>query len=70
MENFQEIADEFLSEEALVQVRTPEDLGDEVASLMQDEARRGALGARARKLVERNRGAIQRTVEALSDLVA
>lgn len=70
MENFQEIADEFLSEEALVQVRTPEELGDEVASLMRDEARRRALGARARELVERNRGAIQKTVEALSDLVA
>ena len=69
MENFQEIADQFLSEGALVQVDTPEDLGREVAALMLDEARRRDLGERAQGLVERNRGAVRTTVDALSDLV-
>lgn len=69
MENFQEITDQFLSEEALVQVHTPEDLGPVVAELMHDEARRRALGERARGLVERNRGAVGKTVDALSELM-
>ncbi|MCG6928495.1 MAG: 3-deoxy-D-manno-octulosonic acid transferase [Acidobacteria bacterium] len=69
MENFQEIADQFLSEEALVQVGSPEDLGGAVAELMLDEARRRALGERARGLVERNRGAVGKTTLALSELI-
>jgi 3-deoxy-D-manno-octulosonic-acid transferase len=69
MENFQEITDEFLSEEALVQVGSPEDLGSAVAELMLDEARRRALGERARGLVERNRGAVGKTTNALSELI-
>jgi 3-deoxy-D-manno-octulosonic-acid transferase len=70
MENFPDIARAFLSEEALVQVSTPEELGREVASLMLDEPRRRALEDRARGVVERNRGALRRTVDALSDLIA
>jgi 3-deoxy-D-manno-octulosonic-acid transferase len=70
MENFPDIARSFLSEDALVQVSTPEDLGREVASLMLDETRRRALGERAHAVVERNRGALQRTVDALTDLIA
>jgi 3-deoxy-D-manno-octulosonic-acid transferase len=70
MENFQEIADQFLSEDALLRVDTPEDLGHAVAALLLDEARSRALGERARGLVERNRGALGRTVDALSDLLA
>jgi len=70
MENFQEMADQFLAEDALVQVETPDDLGREVAALMLDEPRRRALGQRARDLVERNRGALGKTVDALADLIA
>ena len=70
MENFQEIADKFRAAEALVQVRSPEDLGREVTALMLDEGRRRALGERARGLVERNRGAVPKTVDALAPLLA
>jgi 3-deoxy-D-manno-octulosonic-acid transferase len=70
MENFQEIADQFRAEAALVQVATPEELGSEVASLMLDGDRRRTLGERARQLVERNRGAVPRTVESLGSLLA
>jgi 3-deoxy-D-manno-octulosonic-acid transferase len=70
MENFREITDRFLSDDALVQVSTPEALGREVAALMLDERRRRSLGERARAVVERNRGALQRTVEPLLDLIA
>lgn len=70
MENFQEIADEFLAEGALVQVARAEDLGPAIARLVQDAAERERLGARGREIVERNRGALRATVEALAELVA
>jgi 3-deoxy-D-manno-octulosonic-acid transferase len=70
MQNFQEIFDEFKAEGAIVEVQSAEELGREVAALLLDEPRRRALGERARRLVERNRGAVQRTVEALGGLVA
>lgn len=70
LENFREIADQFRAEGALVEVTTAEALGRAVAELLADDARRRELGERARALVERNRGALQRTVDALSGLVA
>jgi 3-deoxy-D-manno-octulosonic-acid transferase len=70
MQNFQEIFDEFKAEGAIVEVQSAEELGREVAALLLDEPRRRALGERARLLVERNRGAVQRTVDALGGLVA
>jgi 3-deoxy-D-manno-octulosonic-acid transferase len=69
MENFQEIADQFRAEEAMVQVASAEELGREVAGLLLDEARRRGLGERARALVGRNRGALQRTVDSLAALL-
>jgi 3-deoxy-D-manno-octulosonic-acid transferase len=70
MENFSEIAAVFRAEQALVQVASAEALAAAIAALMGDEARRLELGARARAIVERNRGAVQRTVDALAPLVA
>jgi 3-deoxy-D-manno-octulosonic-acid transferase len=70
MENFREIAAEFLAEEALVQVRDAAGLTDAVVGLFADGAARDALGARARGIVARNRGALERTVDALAGLLA
>jgi 3-deoxy-D-manno-octulosonic-acid transferase len=69
MENFQEIADGFRSEAALVEVCSGAELGPAVADLLQDDARRDAIGARARALVARHRGALDRTVDVLATLV-
>ncbi len=69
MENFQEIADEFRAEHALLQVASPEELAREVAALLLDESRRFRLGERARELVDRNRGAVARSSDALRSLV-
>jgi 3-deoxy-D-manno-octulosonic-acid transferase len=69
MENFQEIADQFRTEEALVVVASVEDLAREVTDLLVDTERRKRLGDKARSLVERNRGAVKRTVDALARLV-
>jgi 3-deoxy-D-manno-octulosonic-acid transferase len=69
MENFQEIADQFRAEAALVQVGSVEELAEEVVALLLDGERRRRLGDRARDLVARNRGAVQRTADALSSLL-
>jgi len=69
MQNFQEIAEAFLAEQALVQVRSGDELGPALLALIEDDGRREALGLAARALVERNRGAVARTVEALAELV-
>jgi 3-deoxy-D-manno-octulosonic-acid transferase len=70
MENFQEIADEFREQGALLQVRAGAELGDAVAALFADASRRRELGERARAIFERNRGACARAVESLAGLVA
>jgi 3-deoxy-D-manno-octulosonic-acid transferase len=70
MENFQEIADQFLAEKALVQVGSADELGRETLALLRDPERRAGFGERARALVARNRGALTRTVDALAELVA
>ncbi len=70
MENFQEIADEFEAAGALVRVRSAEELADATLSLLTDDARREALGARGREILSRNRGAAARSATALAVLVA
>jgi len=70
MENFQEIASEFLGAGALVQVRDAEDLVPALLALWNDPARRQEVGQRGRRLLERNRGAIARTADALAGLLA
>lgn len=70
MENFQEIADEFRGEGALLQVGSSEELGDAISALFADEPRRRELGERARAIIERNRGACSRTLTSLAALVA
>jgi len=70
MENFQEIADLFTSERALVQVPSAAALPAAVLDLMTDEPRRRRIGDAARGLIDGHRGALDRTVEALSALVA
>jgi 3-deoxy-D-manno-octulosonic-acid transferase len=69
MENFQEIADEFQAEGALTIVVSSDELGREVAGLLGDPARRASRGQAARAIVDRNRGALARTVDALSELL-
>lgn len=70
MENFQEIADQFRSEGALLQVGSAEALGVAVTDLLTDGARRQMLGEAGRALLARNRGALTATLDALEELFA
>ena len=69
MENFAEIAEAFVSNGAGVQVAGDEQLDDTLLSLMSDPVRRARLGAAARALVEANRGAKEKSVIVLADLL-
>jgi 3-deoxy-D-manno-octulosonic-acid transferase len=69
MANFQDIADRFKAADALVEVQDAAGLGAAIAGLLADASRRHALGERGRALVEANRGALDRTVRALVELL-
>ena len=69
MENFAEIADAFLANDAAVQVRSDRELEAAVLSLMGDPVRRARLGAAARALVDANRGAKDKTLAVIAGLV-
>jgi 3-deoxy-D-manno-octulosonic-acid transferase len=63
MENFAAIAAAFVSEKGAVQVRNPEELEKTVESLLANEGLREEMGRNAQRVVQKNRGAIDRTVD-------
>ena len=69
MSNFAEIAEAFVSNGAGVQLSSDDDLDEAFVSLMSDPVRRARLGAAARALVEANRGANEKSVTVLADLL-
>ena len=69
MENFAEITEAFLANDAAVQVRSERELDATIVSLMGDPVRRARLGAAARALVDANRGAKDRTLAVVAGLV-
>jgi 3-deoxy-D-manno-octulosonic-acid transferase len=69
MDNFLEIADAFVSNGAGVQVTGELQLEEALLSLMGDPVRRARLGAAARALVEANRGANDKSIIVLSQLL-
>ena len=69
MENFAEIAEAFVTNGAGVQLSGEQELEEAFLSLMSDPVRRARLGAAARALVEANRGANEKSVTVLADLL-
>jgi 3-deoxy-D-manno-octulosonic-acid transferase len=63
MENFQEMAEQFLSARAGIQVSSGPHLGKVWVQLIEDDATRERMGKSARELSERNRGATARSLE-------
>ena len=70
MHNFKEIADTFLSNAAAVQVQSEGELKEALVTLATDPVRRARLGAAAKALIDANRGAKQRTLAVVSELIA
>ena len=69
MQNFAEIAEAFVTNGAGVQLENEEQLEQVFVELMGDPVRRARLGAAARALVEANRGANEKSVAVLSQLL-
>ena len=69
MENFAEIAQAFVANGAGVQVAGDRDLDEAFLSLMSDPVRRARGGGAARALVEANRGAKEKSMAVLADLL-
>jgi 3-deoxy-D-manno-octulosonic-acid transferase len=69
MQNFKEIVDAFVGNDAAVQVGSERDLEQAMVSLATDPVRRAKLGAAARALVEANRGAKDKTLAVIADLL-
>jgi 3-deoxy-D-manno-octulosonic-acid transferase len=69
MQNFAEIARAFLDARAGIQVGSARELEDALVGLLGDPVRRAGLGAAARALVEANRGAKDKSLEAIAGLL-
>jgi 3-deoxy-D-manno-octulosonic-acid transferase len=69
MQNFKEIADAFLINDAAIQVQTERELNATLLALVTDPVRRARLGAAARALVEANRGAKAKTLQVIAELL-
>ena len=69
MENFADVAREFISRGAAIQVRGADELPEALAGLMRDGERRRRLGEAAAALVSANRGATRRTLDRLAELL-
>jgi 3-deoxy-D-manno-octulosonic-acid transferase len=69
MHNFKEITDAFLASGAAIQVRTDRELEQTIVTLMSDPVRRARLGAAARALVDASRGATEKTLVVIGELL-
>jgi 3-deoxy-D-manno-octulosonic-acid transferase len=69
MENFREMADQFLAAHAAVEVSSGPMLGKVWTQLIEDPARREAMGTAAQRVCERNRGATGRCVDRIAGLL-
>lgn len=67
MENFHEISQTFLNAYAAVQVESVAELTLKLRELLKDPKARKWLGRNARKVIRKNQGAIQRTLEILQN---
>jgi 3-deoxy-D-manno-octulosonic-acid transferase len=63
MQNFGDVARNFLGQDGALQVRDPEELEKVLGGLLADEKRRAEMGRNALKVVRENLGAVERTVE-------
>ncbi len=69
MENFSEISKLFLSNQAARQIKSSTELEPVLTELLRDEVLRDALGSAARALLEANRGATERSLDAMASLL-
>ena len=67
--NFREITDAFVAHDAAIQVNGARGLEEALLALMTDPVRRARLGAAARALVDSNRGAKDKSLAIIAQLL-
>lgn len=67
MQNFRAIIPEFLKVDGIRQVKSAREVESAMADLLAHEDQRNEMGQRARAVVERNYGAIKRTVDVIAE---
>lgn len=66
MQNFEAIAEAFVTQNAAIQVRDEKQLQDAIADLLADREKAAEIGRNAIKVVRENSGAIERTVDMIA----
>lgn len=61
MENFQAIMDEFVRQDAVLQIENSQELEQAIRGLLADPVKRDSMGQRARDVVQHNQGAVEKT---------
>ncbi len=69
MHNFAAVGDQLLAAQAARQVANAAELPGALHALLADPAAAGAMGQRAMALIDRSRGALQRTLTLLTPLL-
>jgi 3-deoxy-D-manno-octulosonic-acid transferase len=69
MDNFAEVAAAFISRGAGIKVNNPEELGSAWIHLVQDPEKARAMGAAARAIVDENRGATEKTISYIKNIL-
>lgn len=69
MENFREMAGKFLAAGAAIQVKNPKELDAAWRNVLSDAQNANRMGACARELVDQNRGATDRVLEQLENIL-
>ncbi|MBF0401426.1 MAG: 3-deoxy-D-manno-octulosonic acid transferase [Magnetococcales bacterium] len=67
--NFRDVSRQLLEADAAILVQTPADLCTALRELLADSDRRQQMGARAQQVVSNNTGALDRTVQAIQQLL-
>jgi 3-deoxy-D-manno-octulosonic-acid transferase len=67
--NFREISDAFIAHDAAIQVTSARSLEDALLALLTDPVRRARMGAAARALVDSNRGAKDKSLTIIAQLL-
>src|SRR5215510_741364 len=68
-ENFRQIISDFLEQQAVVQIQSSDALSNELKHLLSEPEQAVAMGERARNILLTNRGAAERTVATIKELI-
>ncbi len=70
MENFQEVTDDLIKAVGAVRIQNEGELSEKLAGLLSDPARRDRMGYQARQMLENRRGASQRNLEQIKQVLS